>query len=330
MNDSEPNTSKVRLAGILIFMLVSVCFFPLNARADVDPVDNYWLRQLRTRPVVTSEPGSILPAADTSLVVIPAPTVGALVVAPASGFPTWIPVLSPTARALLRRSIAAGHDPHFFTIAGDSNSNPIRYLARVISGAFDLTKYPDLKPVIGYYAPSFTHVSISIGGGFRAAEMFDTSHIAGFDACHNDEGMFACELRTSNASIVFIQLGTGDKFAWREFEHNYRAMLDHAAAHNVLPILVTKADDIESLQGGASYGYINGIIRALAAEYQLPLLDMYAATRNLPVIPNPELPKRPFTQYGLQDEWGYYFHLNDIGQDRHVLITLQTLASIGS
>ncbi|GEM_PF-4949920 len=315
-------------ALILTTLLACLCIFPTSAKADVDPGDNYWLRQLRIHPSATQEPAIEQATAIKTSASTPTPEAPVPAIQVASVFPSWIPALSPAARILLRKSIAVGHDPHLFTIAGDSNSNPLRYLGRVTSGAFNLTRYPELGPIVTYYAPAFSHVSVAIGGGFRAADMADASHITGFDACHKDEGMFACELRTSNASIVFIELGTGDKFMWREFEHNYRVMIDYAIANSVLPVLVTKADDIESLQGGASFGYINGVIRVLAAEYQLPLLDMYAATRDLPVIPNPQLPKRPFTQFGLQDEWGYYFHLNDIGQDRHVLITLQTLAAI--
>jgi hypothetical protein len=241
---------------------------------------------------------------------------------------SWIPVLSSRAQKVYQQSLYAGHNPHLFTLAGDSNSNPLRYLGRITNGEFDLHAYPALQPVATWFKPSFDHLSLAVGGGFRAADMFDATKVTSADGCVSGEGMFACELRTSNASIVFIQLGTGDKFLWREFEAHYRAMLDYALLHHVLPVLVTKADDIDSIQGGASEGYINGVIRRLAAEYQMPLVDLWAATRNLPVILNPNLPTRPYTKFGLQDEWGYYFHLNDIGQTRHVLVTLQTLASI--
>ena len=44
--------------------------------------------------------------------------------------------------------------------------------------------------------------------------------------CLPAEGVFACELRLSNASIIFIQLGTGDRFAWKDYEATYRAMLE--------------------------------------------------------------------------------------------------------
>jgi hypothetical protein len=244
-----------------------------------------------------------------------------------STLPRWVPALTARARQILQAGIRAGHNPHMFTIAGDSNSVWLRYLGRVAAGTFPLSRYPGLRPVVARFDPSFTRESVAVAGGMRAVDMADTGRAAAM-GCQAGEGLYACELRASNASIVFIQLGTGDKFTWREFEASYRAMLDIALQRNVLPVLVTKADDIESLQGGASFGFINDVIRRLAQEYQLPLLDLYAATRDLPTIPNPELPKRPFTQHGLQDEWGYYFHLTDEGQFVHVLITLQTLDSL--
>ena len=240
----------------------------------------------------------------------------------------FITGLSPRALQIYQRSLWAGRNPHLFTIAGDSNSNSLRYLGRVTTGAFDISRFPELQKVADYFAPSFAHVSIAVGGGLSAADMFNVTHISEFDGCQPHEGTFSCELRLSNASIVFILLGTGDKFVWREYEANYRAMLDDAILKNVLPVLVTKADDLESLQGGASDGYINGVIRALAKEYQLPMIDLWAATRNLPVVANPALPHRPFTQFGLQDEWGYYFHLTDRGQDAHIELTLRMLSAV--
>jgi hypothetical protein len=163
--------------------------------------------------------------------------------------------------------------------------------------------------------------------GVGAADMFDPAKVASPD-CHPDEGMFACELRLSRAGIVFIQLGTGNTFAWREFEANLRRMIDYAPANDVLPVPVTKADNMESIQGGASFNHINDTIRKLAREYQLPLADFYVATRALPIVPNPELPTRPFTQNGLLDEWGYYFHLSEEGFALRLLANLWMLDAI--
>ena len=91
-------------------------------------------------------------------------------------------------------------------------------------------------------------------------------------------------------------------------------MIEHALAKGVLPVLVTKADDIETASGAPS-GAINAVIKKLATEFQVPLLDFYAATRELP-------------NFGLLDEGDKDFHLSYAGMDRRMLTTLQTLAAI--
>jgi hypothetical protein len=240
--------------------------------------------------------------------------------------PEWI-VVTGRGKQLFQEAVKAGRDARMFTIAGDSNSTWQRAIGRIAAGSYDFGKYGYLNPIVTRFDPSFARVSVAVHGGVGAADMFDPTQAQSAD-CHPDEGMFACELRLSRASIVFIQLGTGDKFAWRSFEANLRGMIDYALANNVLPVLVTKADDLESIQGGASFNFINDTIRKLASEYQLPLADFYAASRALPVIPNPELPKRPFTQNGLLDEWGYYFHLSDEGFALKVLTNLLMLDAI--
>jgi hypothetical protein len=244
-----------------------------------------------------------------------------------SAWPSWIPSATPLTRRILQDGAAAGRNPRVFTVAGDSNSQWPRYLGRVAAGGYEPVRSPALRPVATRFDPSFTRLSQSVRGGIGAAELFDPA-LADPAVCLPDEGLFACELRTSQASIVFIQLGTGDRFAWRAFEANYRRMIDLALASHVLPVLVTKADDMESWQGGAPVGYINTTIRRLAQETGLPLLDFWAATRTLPAVPNPDLPDRPFTQFGLQDEWGYYFHLTDEGMALRILATLQTLDAL--
>ena len=62
-------------------------------------------------------------------------------------------------------------------------------------------------------------------------------------------------------------------------------------------------------------GYINDELRALAKEYDVPLLDFGAATARLP-------------NHGLIDEPGNDFHLSGAGMGVHVVVTLQTLDTI--
>ena len=53
-------------------------------------------------------------------------------------------------------------------------------------------------------------------------------------------------------------------------------------AQGVIPVLITKADDLESSEQGAPDDYINNIIRRLSTEYDVPLLDLRHAVDPLP------------------------------------------------
>jgi hypothetical protein len=203
-----------------------------------------------------------------------------------------------------------------FTVVGDCNSMPAVYLQRLAAGQFDASRLePKLQAVVQQFSRSFPRISLAAQGGFGAASMMDPTWADGAlcDA-KNGMGPFACELWVSQASIVFISLGTQEQYDWQNFETNFRPMITHALEKGVLPVLVTKADDIE-IASGAPSGYINDVVRKLAKEYNLPLLDFWAATRGLP-------------NDGLIDEGDKDFHLSDAGLDVRMLTTLQTLAAI--
>ncbi len=235
--------------------------------------------------------------------------------APAA-FPSYIPVLTQRARAILDAGARAGRDRNAFTVVGDCNSEPTAYLGRLAAGLYQLpTSQQFLQPTLARYNRSIGRVSLAARGGYGTAAMFDPVW-ADPALCRAGEGPFTCELRISNASIVLIELGTGDQFAWKTFEANYRPLLQAALDASVLPVLVTKADDLEA-QDNAPSDYINGVIRRLAISYGVPLLDFSSAARALP-------------NDGLVDEGNADFHLSPAGSDLHLLVTLQTLHSLDS
>jgi hypothetical protein len=131
----------------------------------------------------------------------------------------------------------------------------------------------------------------------------------------------------SKASVVIISLGTGDTFTWQSFEANLRAVIDQAILARTAPVLMTKADDLESLQGGAPPGFINDAIRRLGAQYSIPVIDLWQATRGLPqnglAREVREDPNR-----GVVDQGAQRFHLSDDGMNARILLTLQTLNAL--
>ncbi len=229
--------------------------------------------------------------------------------------PPWVPQITAAQKAIYQGAVAAGKDPYMFTVVGDCNSLPPVYLQRIASGQFNAAGLGALQAIVQKFSKSFARISLAATGGLGAAMMMDPQWADGA-LCDSKtgQGPFACELWVSRASVVFIALGTQEQYTWKDFEPHYRKMIEHALGKGVLPVAVTKADDIETAADAPS-GYINGIIRKLAIEYQIPLLDFYAATRNLP-------------NFGLLDEGDKDFHLSYVGMDRRMLATLQTLAMV--
>ncbi len=223
-----------------------------------------------------------------------------------------IPTITAHMRQVYSQAAQHGRNPFAFATVGDCNSATYIYLELIAGGIFDVRPYgPRLPETVGQFYPSFQRKSVAVKGSFGAFAMFDPLW-ADPSQCQPDEGPFPCELRLTKASIVFIALGTGDHLVWRDFEQNYRRLIDYALQQGVLPVLVTKADDLEATTSGAASGYINGVIRRLGQEYDVPVMDFGLATQGL------------YNHGLLKND----FHLNVPGIDAHVLLTVQTLDAI--
>ncbi len=77
-------------------------------------------------------------------------------------------------------------------------------------------------------------------------------------------------------------LGTGDQHIWQGFEQRYRQIIETLINQGVIPVLMTKGDDLEATDSSAPYDFINGIVRRLSQEYGVPLLDSRQALAGLP------------------------------------------------
>ena len=251
------------------------------------------------------QPGENLPPAP------PEPDFGP---GPGGPLPAWIPTITPHMRDIYAQATQRERDKRIFTIVGDCNSLSYYYLELVAKNIIDLQGNDYLGNVIDEFKTSFFRHSVAVSGGFNVASVLDPTW-SNPQICLPGESPFACELRVSRASIVFIALGTGDQYDWQNFDANDRRLIEFALANGVLPVLVTKSDALEYEEGGAPQNYINDDIRALAREYDVPLLDFGAATAGLP-------------NHGLVDEPGNDFHLSGAGMGVHVLSTLETLDAI--
>jgi hypothetical protein len=230
---------------------------------------------------------------------------------PDSPMPPWIPALSAGMRAKYQLALASGRDPRMFTISGDCNSEGPYYLELVAVGAINTSGYPFVNNAIQQFRQSFFHVSIGVSGGATTSSV-QNQLFSPPTLCRPGEDPFECELRSSNASIIFIMLGTGDHHDWQNFERNYRQLIEKSLLARTLPVLMTKPDGLEWQEGGAPDHYINDVIRRLGREYDVPVLDFWLAAQQM-------------ERGGLQDDPGNDFHYSAEAMGVHVMATLQTL-----
>jgi hypothetical protein len=189
-----------------------------------------------------------------------------------------LPVIPETVDTSLQRvyerGLELGNDPHAFSIFGDCQLRPAEFF-----GVFetDITVIEDLSPelqeVVDHFGGSFNRESPTAQDGTTPGSLLWTQWHRGEYGCTFAETPVECELRIHRPSFVIIQVGT--HFESRNTEYLRRVILQLLDA-GVIPILGTKADNREKDER------INRDMVMLAAEYDLPLWNFWAAVSDLP------------------------------------------------
>jgi hypothetical protein len=185
---------------------------------------------------------------------------------------------------IYQRGLARGRDPDRFSKFGDCQSVPSLFLGIFDSGDYELgEEYDYLQPTIDHFSGLWNRVSFAVKGGLNVAAV-QTLYYTDPKHCLTTESPMVCEIRVNNPSIVLISFETwwADKPVsilddpTTSYEARLRAVIDYAISQDVVPILATKADNLEG-----DYG-INEAIARVAYEYQIPLWNFWAATNVLP------------------------------------------------
>lgn len=252
-----------------------------------------------TATLIIPSPPPTTAATDTATAVLPTET-------PAASAATAVPEPSPTAtlspldfingipvdeivvlpasvienmKAVFAAGQTLGRDPRRFSKLGDSVIANGDFLTRFdAAGAYKLGPYEYLQPIIDHYPGSWNRYGVAIRIGLSAWGVFDPMW-ADKDWCEPNETMIDCEFRLNNPSVVIIHLGTNDVNA--TFERFLRQTVQHAIDQGVIPILMTKADRYEAYVY-EDENHNNEIIRQVAAELQVPLIDFDLVAATLP------------------------------------------------
>jgi hypothetical protein len=195
-------------------------------------------------------------------------------------------------RDIYRNGQQMGNRPYSFIIVGDSVSarspdwSPM--FTAFARGTYDLGGYQPLQSTIDFFKAS---------GAFGVE--FQTAH-AGFAThflldpvwsnpaiCAPNETPLACEVRNRRPAIAIVYLGLMDVqiSTVERFQQNMQTIVQQLMNWGTIPILNTvtlkEGSDFE-LRFGGQIDQVNAIVRQMAADYQLPLIDFQQAAYSLP------------------------------------------------
>lgn len=241
-------------------------------------------------PVLTGPPPTL--AAPSLTALFPSPSSDLAATALDTPMPAATPTLAPDAwmqmpvvpvgisarvRAIYLHGQQLGNNLNAFSKIGDCESTPTWFLGDFDLGPayYSLGPYVNLKPLIVQFHGSFGRTSLAAGRGYAAATVLSPLW-ADPKLCHAGETPLACELRLNKPAFAFVMLGTNDVSNPAKFEGYMRQILDTLIQAGVVPILSTKADNLE---GDHS---LNATIARLAYEYELPLWNFWLVVQPLP------------------------------------------------
>lgn len=188
-----------------------------------------------------------------------------------------IPEISEAMREVYARGLELGNDPNAFSKVGDCQNVTAYFLSSFDEPLqYNLGDYQDLQAAIDHFAGSFGRLSAAVRDGFNVASVLSPLW-ADPSLCQRGENPLQCEERLHNPSIVIISMETW----WsgrpaEQYEGYLRQVVEYWLENGVVPILGTKADNLEGDHG------INAAIARVALDYEVPLWNFWAAVQPLP------------------------------------------------
>ncbi len=189
---------------------------------------------------------------------------------------------------IFRTGQALGNRPQVFMLMGDSVTAKQPFLKGFGSGSYALGPYSNLQETINYFssvspranvANSFVNQSMAAQSGFSSASMFDGMWV---DPTICNEAALYCEynrIKPSVAIILFgpVDLRVNDPYL---FQANMYRMVKDLKDRGVIPVLNTFANHPDfNYEEGLLF---NTIILNAAEENNIPLINLWRATQELP------------------------------------------------
>jgi hypothetical protein len=186
-----------------------------------------------------------------------------------------IPIVSQRTVQIYQKGLELGRDPHRFSKIGDCQNVSSYFLSPFEHpSVYRLGEYEDLQEAIDWFNGSFSRESLAVKGGFNVAAVLSPLR-ADPKQCNEGESPAACELRVFNPSFAVISMETWWSGKPENYEKYMRQLIEFLIDQGVVPILATKADNLE---GG---NQINQTLGQLSWEYDIPLWNFWASVQSL-------------------------------------------------
>ena len=220
-----------------------------------------------------------------------------------------IPEITNNAIVIYARGIQAKVGSKSFSKIGDCQNIKEAFL-----GIYDLEGRYFLwedelswQETIDNFKGYFNRDGMAIEQGLNVAAALSPLH-ADPDVCNTSESPLQCELRNANPSFAFISF---ERWWQKEtppevYEKYLRIVIQSTIDHGTVPILITKADNVEGKH------QINQIIAKLAFEFDIPLYNWWRAAQLLP-------------HRGIDPDRDDGFHISVDAWDKRSYYALETL-----
>lgn len=243
-----------------------------------------------------------------------------LSVAELYGLPV-MPKLSDEMVEIYKRGQILGNHSNVITKVGDSLSVSDKYLTIFAQDDYDLGPYDYLEDTLNYYSDSVSGTSVASRIGLSTYVVFDPLW-ADKDLCQPNESPLDCEYRIKQPSVAFILFGPNDIRSMTETEYGeqMRLIVEATLERGIIPVVFTFSADPDVELWWQSINF-NRELMTLADEYQIPVINLWVATRLLP-------------DYGLDVDGihlahsGYFYLKLSNGDEAFYGVTLQNLLAL--
>jgi hypothetical protein len=225
-----------------------------------------------------------LPVQGVALEASPTPTT-----AFTASIPPWLTGISSRTRAIYLRGQQLGNRRNVFSKIGDSITAAPQFLYPIGFGQYELGAYGNLANAVAFFSQenaragnSFANQSLAAVSGWTADKLL-TPGFAYPEICGTDTPL-VCEYKQTRPAIALILIGSNDSGSGfpEVFAEQLRQIVEISLEMGVIPVLSTippKNFDENQEQRVQAW---NSVIRAIAAQYEVPLWDYHANMLGLP------------------------------------------------